>query len=194
MNSFDYVRPATVREAIAAAAVPGAAYLAAGTNLLDLMKGDVISPKRLVDVSRFRVRPDRDLPDGGVRIGALVHNADLAHDQNIGDAFRRSPKRCSQVRPLSSQCRDSRRQLIQRTRCAYFYDTASACNKRHRAQAVMQGEATTGCMPCWAGARAASRPIRPISAFHSLRWTPLSKSRASRADARSRWKHSIAAR
>ena len=71
MNRFDYVRPATVSEAVAAAAVPGSAYLAAGTNLLDLMKGGIVSPKRLIDVSRLpgldRIEP---LPDGGVRIGA----------------------------------------------------------------------------------------------------------------------------
>ena len=53
MNRFDYVRPATVAEAVAAAAVPGSAYLAAGTNLIDLMKGGIVSPKRLIDVSRL---------------------------------------------------------------------------------------------------------------------------------------------
>jgi xanthine dehydrogenase YagS FAD-binding subunit len=66
MNRFDYVRPATVSEAVAAGAARGSAYLAAGTNLLDLMKGGIVSPKRLVDVSRLpgldRVEP---LPDGG---------------------------------------------------------------------------------------------------------------------------------
>ncbi len=59
MNRFDYVRPATVAEAVAAAAVPGSAYLAAGTNLLDLMKGGVISPKRLIDIRRLSgLRPN----------------------------------------------------------------------------------------------------------------------------------------
>ena len=53
MNSFDYVRPATVSEAVAAAAVPGSAYLAGGTNLIDLMKGGIVSPQRLIDVSRL---------------------------------------------------------------------------------------------------------------------------------------------
>jgi FAD binding domain in molybdopterin dehydrogenase len=68
MNRFDYVRPATVSEAVAAAAVPGSAYLAAGTNLIDLMKGGIVRPKRLIDVSRLpgldQIEP---LPDGGVR-------------------------------------------------------------------------------------------------------------------------------
>jgi xanthine dehydrogenase YagS FAD-binding subunit len=86
MNTFDYVRPATVQAAVVATSEPGAAYLAAGTNLLDLMKGGVTRPGRLVDITHL---PDLDrideLPDGGVRIGALVRNA--------LDAFRRSPRR-----------------------------------------------------------------------------------------------------
>jgi len=88
MNRFDYIRPATVSEAVAAAAVPGSAYLAAGTNLIDLMKGGIVSPKRLVDVSRLpgldRTEP---LPDGGVRIGARVRNADLAYDPTFSKRF-----------------------------------------------------------------------------------------------------------
>src|SRR3954465_9435551 len=88
MKSFDYVRPASIADAIAAAAEPGAAYLAAGTNLLDLMKGGVSRPDRLVDVTRL---PGLDriehLPDGGIRIGALVRNADLAHDVAFARAY-----------------------------------------------------------------------------------------------------------
>src|SRR6478735_2081974 len=73
MRSFDYVRPATVRDAIAAAAAPGAAYLAAGTNVLDLMKGGVTAPSRLVDITHLPgLDRIEDLADGGVRIGALV--------------------------------------------------------------------------------------------------------------------------
>jgi xanthine dehydrogenase YagS FAD-binding subunit len=132
MNSFDYVRPATVREAVAAAAEPGAAFLAAGTNLLDLMKGGVTQPKRLVDISHL---PDldriEDLPDGGVRIGALVRNADLAHDRNFA---RRLPAVAEALLSgASAQLRNAATvggNLVQRTRCAYFYDVASACNKR----------------------------------------------------------------
>ena len=81
MNRFDYVRPLTIAEAVAAGAAPGAAFLAAGTNLLDLMKGGISRPAQLVDISRL---PGLDqieyLDDGSVRIGALVRNADLAHD------------------------------------------------------------------------------------------------------------------
>src|ERR1700738_2434166 len=88
MNRFDYVRPATVSEAVAAAAVPGSAYLAGGTNLIDLMKGGIVSPKRLVDVSRLPgLDPTEPLPDGGVRIGARVRNADLAYDPTFSKRF-----------------------------------------------------------------------------------------------------------
>src|SRR6267378_1237146 len=132
MNRFDYIRPATVSEAVAAAAAPGSAYLAAGTNLIDLMKGGIVSPKRLVDVSRLpgldRIEP---LPDGGVRIGALVRNADLAHDRNFARRFPAVAE--ALLSGASAQLRNAATvggNLLQRTRCAYFYDTASACNKR----------------------------------------------------------------
>jgi xanthine dehydrogenase YagS FAD-binding subunit len=133
MNRFDYARPATLAEAVVAGAVPGAAYLAAGTNLIDLMKGDVMRPSRLVDISRLpgldRIEPT---DDGGLRIGALVRNADLAHD---ADFARRFPAVAEALLSgASAQLRNAATvggNLLQRTRCAYFYDTASACNKRH---------------------------------------------------------------
>src|SRR3979490_1844450 len=88
MKNFDYVRPATVSNAVQAAAAPGPAYPAAGTNLLDLMKGGITRPNRLVDVTRL---PGLDrierLPDGGIRIGALVRNADLAHDADFAKSY-----------------------------------------------------------------------------------------------------------
>jgi xanthine dehydrogenase YagS FAD-binding subunit len=132
MRTFDYVRPATVREAVAAAAQPGAAYLAAGTNLLDLMKGGVTKPDRLVDISHLPGL-DRidDLPDGGVRIGALVPNADLAYDRVFALRFPAVAE--ALLSGASAQLRNAATvggNLMQRTRCAYFYDVAGACNKR----------------------------------------------------------------
>jgi xanthine dehydrogenase YagS FAD-binding subunit len=132
MNTFDYVRPATVREAVAAASQPGAAYLAAGTNLLDLMKGGISRPSRLVDISHL---PDldhiEDLADGSVRIGALVRNADLARDRAFARRFPAVAE--ALLSGASAQLRNAATvggNLLQRTRCAYFYDVASACNKR----------------------------------------------------------------
>jgi xanthine dehydrogenase YagS FAD-binding subunit len=132
MNNFDYVRPATIAEAITAASKPGAVYLAAGTNLLDLMKGGITRPDRLVDVSHL---PGLDriehLPGGGVRIGALVRNADLAHDPDFARRFPAVTE--ALLSGASAQLRNAATvggNLLQRTRCPYFYDVASACNKR----------------------------------------------------------------
>jgi xanthine dehydrogenase YagS FAD-binding subunit len=132
MKTFDYVRPATIREAVAAASEPGAAYLAAGTNLLDLMKGGVSRPSRLVDISHL---PDldhiEDLAGGGVRIGALVRNAELARDRAFARRFPAVAE--ALLSGASAQLRNAATvggNLLQRTRCAYFYDAASACNKR----------------------------------------------------------------
>jgi xanthine dehydrogenase YagS FAD-binding subunit len=133
MKTFDYVRPATVREAVAAASESGAAYLAAGTNLLDLMKGGIIGPSRLVDISHLPgLDRIEDLADGGVRIGALVRNADLAHDQTFARRFPAVAE--ALLSGASAQLRNAATvggNLLQRTRCAYFYDVASACNKRN---------------------------------------------------------------
>src|SRR5713226_6678261 len=132
MKTFDYFRPATISDAVAAAAEPGAAYLAAGTNLLDLMKGGVTGPSRLVDVTRL---PGLDrierLPDGGIRIGALVRNADLVHDPDFAKSYPAIAE--ALLSGASAQLRNAATvggNLLQRTRCGYFYDVASACNKR----------------------------------------------------------------
>ncbi|MGA2292707.1 FAD binding domain-containing protein [Bradyrhizobium sp.] len=132
MNTFDYVRPTDIAEAVAAATEPGAAYLAGGTNLLDLMKGGITRPNRLVDVTRLkgldRIEP---LADGGIRIGALVRNADLAHDDDFAKSYPAVAE--ALLSGASAQLRNAATvggNLLQRTRCGYFYDTASACNKR----------------------------------------------------------------
>jgi xanthine dehydrogenase YagS FAD-binding subunit len=132
MNRFEYVRPRTVAEAVAAAATPGSAYLAAGTNLLDLMKIGVAHPARLVDLNYL---PGLDaielLPDGGVRIGAQVRNADLAHDPEFRRRFPSVAE--ALLAGASAQLRNAATvggNLLQRTRCAWFQDTASACNRR----------------------------------------------------------------
>ena len=138
MKNFEYFRPTTVSDAVAAAAVPGAAYLASGTNLLDLMKGGISRPDRLVDVTRL---PGLDriehLADGGIRIGALVRNAYLAHDPDFAKSYPAVAE--ALLSGASAQLRNAATvggNLLQRTRCGYFYDTASRCNKR---------EPGTGC-------------------------------------------------
>ena len=132
MKTFDYIRPASVQDAVAAASESGTAYLAAGTNLMDLMKGGVIRPDKLVDITRLPgLDRIEDLPDGGARVGALVRNADLAHDRNFSRRFPAVAE--ALLSGASAQLRNAATvggNLLQRTRCAYFYDVASACNKR----------------------------------------------------------------
>jgi xanthine dehydrogenase YagS FAD-binding subunit len=132
MKTFEYVRPATIAEAVAAASEPGAAYLAGGTNLLDLMKGGITQPHRLVDINHLPgLDAIENLADGSVRIGARVRNADLAHDVNFARRFPAVAE--ALLSGASAQLRNVATvggNLLQRTRCAYFYDVASACNKR----------------------------------------------------------------
>jgi xanthine dehydrogenase YagS FAD-binding subunit len=132
MNPFDYVRPASVAEAVDAAAAPGSVYLAAGSNIVDLMKIGVARPSRLVDITHL---PGLDgiawSQDGGVRIGTLVRNADLAYDERFSRAFPSVAE--ALLSGASAQLRNAATvggNLMQRTRCSYFQDPASACNRR----------------------------------------------------------------
>jgi xanthine dehydrogenase YagS FAD-binding subunit len=122
----------SVAEAVAAGAQPGSAYLAAGTNLLDLMKGGALRPGRLVDISRL---PGLDkietLADGGMRIGAMVRNADLARHPAFAAAYPAVAEALlSGASPQLRNVATVGGNLMQHTRCAYLYDTASACNRR----------------------------------------------------------------
>jgi xanthine dehydrogenase YagS FAD-binding subunit len=133
MNHFEYIRPGSVAEAVTAASQPGSAYLAAGTNLLDLMKGGVVRPTRLIDITHLTgLDAIEDLPDGSTRIGALVRNADLAYAEGFSRKFPAIAE--ALLSGASAQLRNAATvggNILQRTRCAYFYDTASACNKRN---------------------------------------------------------------
>src|SRR5438270_12464149 len=162
MKQFDYVRPATVAEAVAAAAQPGAAYLAAGTNLLDLMKGGVSRPDRLVDVTHLDGLDQIErLADGGVRIGALVRNADLAHDPSFAKAYPAVAE--ALLSGASAQLRNAATvggNLLQRTRCAYFYDVYSVCNRREPGSGcdARHGENRLHAVLGWSDACIATHP------------------------------------
>lgn len=162
MKPFHYLRPASLAEALAAGAEPGAAYLAGGTNLLDLMKGDVLRPDRLVDITRLpgldRIEP---LPDGGVRIGALLRNADLARDPDFARRFPAVAE--ALLSGASAQLRNAATvggNLMQRTRCAYFYDTAAPCNRRAAGAgcAALGGEARQHAVLGWSEQCIATHP------------------------------------
>lgn len=132
MNPFDYLRATTIPQAVAAVARPGSVYLAGGTNLLDLMKGNVVRPANIVDITRLPGLNDiAFLADGDVRVGALVRNGDLAHHAKFARMFPAVAE--ALLSGASAQLRNAATvagNLMQRTRCAYFYDPVSACNKR----------------------------------------------------------------
>jgi xanthine dehydrogenase YagS FAD-binding subunit len=132
MIGFQYVRAGDVAEAVRhASADPAAKFIAGGTNLLDLMKYDVERPPRLIDISRLPLKDVAETAQGGLRIGALVPNSDLAYHPLIEQRY---PLLASAILAgASAQLRNMAStggNLLQRTRCAYFYDVATPCNKR----------------------------------------------------------------
>src|SRR6516162_2150020 len=144
MKSFEFVRPADATAAITQAAEAKTAqqgadvrFVAGGTTLLDLMKLNVETPARLIDVNRLPLDKIEATPDGGLKIGATVRNSDLAHHPTV----KRDYAVLSQaiLAGASAQLRNmatTAGNLLQRTRCVYFRDTAMPCNKR---------EPGTGC-------------------------------------------------
>ena len=132
MRAFTYQRAGTVAEAAAVAArTPGARFIAGGTNLLDLMKLEIETPAHLVDVNGLGLDRIEATPEGGLRIGALVRNTDLAADATVRRDYGVLSR--ALLAGASAQLRNKATtagNLLQRTRCPYFYDTNQACNKR----------------------------------------------------------------
>jgi xanthine dehydrogenase YagS FAD-binding subunit len=132
MINFQYARASDVADAVRQiAADPKAKFIAGGTNLVDLMKDDVERPSRLIDISRLPLKTVEATADGGLRIGALVPNSDLAYHPLVAERY---PLLASAILAgASAQLRNMAStggNLLQRTRCYYFYDTATPCNKR----------------------------------------------------------------
>ena len=132
MKAFTYERPTSPEAAAAAAAAkPGARFIAGGTNLLDLMKLQVEVPMHLIDINRLGLDKTEATPEGGVRIGAMVRNSDLAADPRIRQDYAVLSR--ALLSGASGQLRNKATtggNLLQRTRCYYFYDTSKPCNKR----------------------------------------------------------------
>jgi xanthine dehydrogenase YagS FAD-binding subunit len=132
MNNFEYSRATDVADAVRQiAADPTARFIAGGTNLIDLMKYDVVRPGRLIDITRLPLNTIQETAKGGVRIGALVANTDLAYHPLIESRYPLVSHAIlagasQQLRNMAS----SGGNLLQRTRCFYFYDVATPCNKR----------------------------------------------------------------
>ncbi|MBW0003312.1 MAG: xanthine dehydrogenase family protein subunit M [Hyphomicrobiales bacterium] len=132
MIGFQYARAGDVTDAVRLmAGDPRAKFVAGGTNLIDLMKMDVERPSMVIDINRLPLKEVEEVPGGGLRIGALVRNTDLAYNALVEERY---PVLASallagatqQLRNMASTGGN----LLQRTRCHYFYDTATPCNKR----------------------------------------------------------------
>ena len=132
MINFAYTRASGIADALrVAAADPKAKFIAGGTNLIDLMKEDVERPTRLIDITHLPLKGIEETPEGGLRIGALVPNSDLAYHPVVESRY---PLLASAILAGASQqlrnMASTGGNLLQRTRCYYFYDTATPCNKR----------------------------------------------------------------
>jgi xanthine dehydrogenase YagS FAD-binding subunit len=132
VKSFSYERVRTVDQAVAAIqAHPEARFLAGGTNLIDLMRHEIEAPTHLVDINPLGLDQIEDTPEGGLKIGALVRNSDLAADRRVRARYPVLAR--ALLAGASGQLRNratTAGNLLQRTRCYYFYDPAKPCNKR----------------------------------------------------------------
>ncbi|WPB74662.1 xanthine dehydrogenase family protein subunit M [Archangium violaceum] len=131
MRPFTYERATDPRAAVAAASRAGAKFISGGTNLLDLMKLGIEQPAHLVDISRLPFKNIEEPPDGGLRIGAQATNSDVAADHRVRTRYPVVSE--ALVSGATGQLRNKASiggNLLQRTRCPYFYDTDSDCNKR----------------------------------------------------------------
>ncbi len=132
MKTFTYERATSPAQAAEAAArKPGARFIAGGTNLLDLMKLEIETPQHLIDVNALALDKIEATTEGGLRIGALVRNTDLAADRRVRRDYALLSR--ALLAGASGQLRNKATtagNLLQRTRCPYFYDTNQPCNKR----------------------------------------------------------------
>ncbi|MFB9861998.1 FAD binding domain-containing protein [Rufibacter immobilis] len=131
MRPFSYTQAPDVTTAVQEVSAQGAKFIAGGTNLLDLMKIDVMSPSHLVDITQLALNTIEETPDGGLRLGALAKNADTAYHELVQTRYPLLAHAIlagatAQLRNMATDGGN----LLQRTRCYYFYDTHTPCNKR----------------------------------------------------------------
>ena len=130
MTPFAYAKPADIEQALGLAG-PESRYIAGGTNLLDLMKENVARPRRLIDITGLPLRDIRRTPTGGLLVGALVSNAELAWNPAVeADYPLLAQAILAGASPQLRNMASTGGNLLQRTRCQYFYDTGTPCNKR----------------------------------------------------------------
>jgi xanthine dehydrogenase YagS FAD-binding subunit len=131
MEPFNYIRVQDNQAAIRAAGINEAKFIAGGTNMLDLMKLNIERPKQVVDINKLSLYKIEEMQNGGIRIGALVKNSDLAYHPSIIKNYPvLSEALLSGASPQLRNMATTGGNLMQRTRCPYFYSTDFACNKR----------------------------------------------------------------
>jgi xanthine dehydrogenase YagS FAD-binding subunit len=131
MNPFTFTQASDVDAALARLATPGARPIAGGTNLLDLMKEGVMRPGELVDINGLGLDAVEEAPDGGLRLGALARNADTAYHPLVRERYPLlSAAILAGASPQLRNMASNGGNLMQRTRCYYFYDLGTPCNKR----------------------------------------------------------------
>lgn len=178
MTPFLYERAPDLRAALAAGAQPGAKYLGGGTNLVDLMRETIERPEVLVDVTGLS-RDIEETANGGLRIGAGVKNTAVAADRRVRHRFPLLAQ--ALLAGASAQIRNMATvggNLMQRTRCLYFYDDAARCNKRAPGAGCDAREGFNRMQRCSAPRPPAWRPTLPTCAWRSPPWTPSSRWKA----------------
>ena len=160
MNKFSYIRATSVKDAVERASTDkNALFIAGGTNLVDRMKVFLDEPSQLIDISRLQMQRIEPIAGGGLRIGALVSNTAVADYPDIRRNYPMLSRAIlsgasQQIRNVASVGGN----LLQRTRCPYYYDTAFACNKR---------EPGNGC-PAATGRESSGRRIRSLKTFPGI--------------------------
>ncbi len=194
MHTFEFIRPKDPAEAVAVAAQAKTAqqgadvrFLAGGTTLIDLMKLNVETPARLIDINRLPLDKIEATPDGGLKIGATVRNSDLAHHPIVQRDY--SVLSQAILSGASTQLRNmatTAGNLLQRTRCVYFRDTAMPCNKREPGTGCSAITGSNRTLAILGTSEHASRPTHRTCAWQWRRWKRPSTCRGRKAHARSR--------
>ncbi len=180
MTPFSYQRPERIDQAIALHG-PDSRYIAGGTNLLDLMKENVLHPGQLIDINGLPLREIEQTAEGGLRIGALVSNADLAWHPQIEQRYPLLSKAIlAGASPQLRNMASTGGNLLQRTRCYYFYDTS-------RGPAAAHATGATASTPSSVPARRASPCIPRTCASRWRRWTRGCTSKGRMASGVSTW-------
>ncbi len=181
LRAFTYERATSIDIAVkAAVSNPDAKFIAGGTNLLDLMKLEIEAPTHLIDVNGLGLDKIEATPEGGLRIGALVRNTELAAHETVRRDYGVLSR--ALLAGASGQLRNKATtagNLLQRTRCPYFYDTNQHATSASRAAVVQPWAVLVASMPSLAPVIPASRPIQATwqspCGFSTRSWKPSSR-------------------